>query len=126
PRRPPRATKAGGPYMDLSPLLSATTVQPGATIQLLASRAFTTSDPTGPWFAYSTWQDSALGWHDDGPTLSFTVSTSTPTPSATPVVNADSSQTVTLPSSAWLNGTVTGFFAGATVTTRWSKVSGLG
>ena len=123
--RPPGATKAGGPYLDLSPIISATTVQPGATIQLSASRAFTTSDPTGPWFAYSTWQDSALGWHDDGPTFNFTVSVpSTPTPSTTPVVNAGSSQTITLPSSAGLNGTVTGFSAGATVTTSWLKVSG--
>src|SRR5439155_23409166 len=84
--RPPVSTKAGGPYLDLSPIVSVTTVQPGATIQLSASRAFTTSDPPGMWSAYSTWQDSALVWYDDGPTLNFTVSvSSTPTPSTTPV-----------------------------------------
>src|SRR5204863_10179645 len=52
--RPPGATKAGGPYADLSPQLGVTTIQPGATLQVSASRAFTTADPTGGWYAYPT------------------------------------------------------------------------
>jgi len=124
--RPPWGTNPGGPYMDLSPTAGVTTVQPGATVQLSASRAFTTSDPTGTWYAYATYQDSVLVWHD-GPSVNFTVSTAAPTNQA-PVVNAGPDQTITLPSSATLNGTATDdrLPAGSTLTTTWSKVSGPG
>src|SRR5437773_821398 len=45
-----------------------------------------------------------------------------------PTVNAGAAQTITLPSSATLNGTAAddGLPAGSTLTTTWSKVSGLG
>src|SRR5947208_1809215 len=43
--RPPGGTNGGGPYYDLTPQLAAQTVQPGATVTLAASRAFTGSDP---------------------------------------------------------------------------------
>src|SRR5213076_1741127 len=123
--RPPGGTNSGGPYDDLSPVAGVTTVQPGATVTLSASRTFTTSDPTGTWYAYATYQDSSLGWHD-GPNVNFTVSSAAPTNLA-PVVNAGLDQTITLPSSATLNGTATddGLPAG-TLTTTWSKVSGPG
>src|SRR5712671_1908395 len=39
--RPPGGTNAAGPYRDLTPQLAARTVQPGATVTLAASRAFT-------------------------------------------------------------------------------------
>src|SRR5438093_11337876 len=119
--RPPWGTNPGGPYMDLSPTAGVTTVQPGATVQLSASRAFTTSDPTGTWYAYATYQDSVLVWHD-GPSVNFTVSTAAPTNQA-PVVNAGPDQTITLPSSATLNGRDTDYRlpAGSTLTTTWSK-----
>jgi len=46
--------------------------------------------------------------------------------SPTPVVNAGPNQTITLPSTASLSGTATGFPAGSTLTVTWSKVSGPG
>ena len=59
--RRPGGTNSLGPYDDLSPVAGVTTVQPGATVTLSASRTFTTSDPTGNWYSYATYQDSALG-----------------------------------------------------------------
>src|SRR5262245_35703431 len=38
--RPPGGTHAGGPYADLTPLLSAITVSPGQSVTLSASRTF--------------------------------------------------------------------------------------
>ena len=124
--RPPGGTNAGGPYDDLSPQLGVTTVQPGATFQVLASRAFTSTDPTGAWYSFVTYQDASSAWHD-GPSVNFTVSA----PSATnqpPAVNAGSNQSITLPAAATLNGTVTddGLPAGSTLTQTWSKFSGVG
>src|SRR5438552_1426739 len=123
--RPPGGTNAGGPYDDLSPQLGVTTVQPGATFQVSASRAFTSTDPTGTWYAFVTYQDASMVWHD-GPSVNFTVSA----PSATnqpPAVNAGLDQTVTLPASASLNGTANddGLPTG-TLTTTWSTFSGPG
>src|SRR5207247_4941732 len=120
--RPPAGTNSGGPYADLSPESGLVTVAAGATVTLSASRTFTSSDPTGTWYAFATYQDSALVWHD-GPNVNFTVSTTTTTTSTPPVVSAGSNQTITLPASATLNGTASG---SGTVTTAWSKFSGPG
>src|SRR5207249_165968 len=53
---------------------------------------------------------------------------STPAVNQPPTVNAGAAQTITLPSSATLNGTAAddGLPAGSTLTTTWSKVSGPG
>src|SRR5439155_8783384 len=121
--RPPGGTNAGGPYDDLSPQLAATTIQAGATLQVSASRPFTSSDPTGTWYAFTTYQDASLAWHD-GPSVNFTVSVPLAT-NQPPTVSAGSNQTITLPATATLNGTVTddGLPAGSTLTQTWSKVS---
>src|SRR5207247_8422159 len=103
--RPPAGTNSGGPYADLSPESGLVTVNPGATVTLSASRTFTSSDPTGTWYAFATYQDSASVWHE-GPSVNFTVSLTAPTNQA-PVVNAGPDQTITLPSSPSLNGTAT-------------------
>src|SRR5438132_9921843 len=71
--RPPGGTNGGGPYYDLTPQLAAQTVQPGATVTLAASRAFTGSDPVGQWYAFPTYKDAGGVWHD-GPSVNFTVS----------------------------------------------------
>jgi hypothetical protein len=70
--RPPGGTNAGGPYNPLTPSLAAQTIQPGAILTLAASRAFTSADPLGAWYAYTTWQDAGAVWHD-GPNVNFTV-----------------------------------------------------
>src|SRR5439155_8032424 len=105
--------------------LGVTTVQPGATFQVLASRAFTSTDPTGAWYSFVTYQDASMVWHD-GPSVNFTVSA----PSATnqpPAVNAGLDQTITLPAAASLTGTATddGLPIG-TLTTTWSTLSSPG
>jgi hypothetical protein len=119
--RPPGGTNSGGPYKDLSPALKSTTVQAGATLLVSASRAFTSTDPSGVWYAYATYQD-ANGYHD-GPSQNFTVST----PNQPPTVNAGPDQTITLPASANLSGSASddGLPSGVLVTT-WSQVSGPG
>lgn len=63
---------------------------------------------------FSSWADST--WTGSGPT------------NQAPVVNAGPDQTVTLPNSATLQGTVSddGLPAGSTVTSTWSEVSGPG
>src|SRR2546428_6855205 len=58
--RPPGGTDAGGPYTNLAPSLPAQTIQPGATVTLAASRAFTSADPIGPWYSYTTRQNTRL------------------------------------------------------------------
>src|SRR2546428_15505 len=71
--RPPGGTNAGGPYTNLAPSLPAQTIQPGASVTLAASRAFTSSDKLGSWYSYTTWQDAAGAWHDSS-NINFTVS----------------------------------------------------
>ncbi|MGK3982586.1 cellulase family glycosylhydrolase [Sorangium sp. So ce136] len=71
--RPPGGTHGGGPFADLSPTLTTTTINPGATVTLSASRTYSTSEPIGRWEAYSTYKDSANVWHD-GPSTYFIVS----------------------------------------------------
>ncbi|MDQ3928571.1 MAG: hypothetical protein M3328_05420, partial [Chloroflexota bacterium] len=70
--RPPGGTHAGGPYYDFSPRIPATTIQPSAELSLVASRTFASTDPTGKWEAYSTYQDVNAAWHDD-PSVFFSV-----------------------------------------------------
>src|SRR5882672_3655176 len=70
--RPPGGTNAGGPYTNLTPALPAQTIQPGASVTLAASRAFTSADPLGAWYSYTTWQDTAGAWHDS-PNINFSV-----------------------------------------------------
>ena len=71
--RPPGGTNADRPYMGFSPRAGAQTIEPGQTIELSASRSFTSEDPTGRYWAYATYQDAAGAWHD-GPIVDFTVS----------------------------------------------------
>lgn len=70
--RPPGGSHAGGPYDDLQPPSSATTVQPGASLTVTASRTFTAGDPTGTWDLYPTYHDDQGAWHD-GPDVSLAV-----------------------------------------------------
>src|SRR6266446_4382273 len=70
--RPPGGTNAGGPYTNLTPSLPAQTIPPGATVTLAASRAFTSADPLGGWYSYTTYQDAAGAWHDS-PNINFSV-----------------------------------------------------
>jgi hypothetical protein len=124
--RPPGGTNTGGPYDNLSPAWGVTTIQPGATLQLSASRTIKTTDPTGTWYAYATYQDTSSTWHD-GPDVYFTVSAQAAPPPTNqpPVVNAGSNLSVTLPSCANLTGTASddGLPSGV-LTTTWSMYSG--
>jgi hypothetical protein len=70
--RPPGGTHGGGPYLDMTPILSNLTVQPQGTVQLSASRTLATDAPAGTWEAYPTYRDDAGVWHD-GPSVFFTV-----------------------------------------------------
>jgi len=51
-------------------------------VTLNASRSFTTTDQTGQWESYSTWQDSSGGWHDSPTSLFFSVTSTPGAPSA--------------------------------------------
>jgi hypothetical protein len=62
--RPPGGTNLNGPYDDFSPEPTQVTFAPGQSITVTASRPFTASDPTGSWYAYSTYQDANGVWHD--------------------------------------------------------------
>ena len=106
--RPPGTTPASGPYDDFTPTAPAQTIQPGATLTLAASRLFLSSDPLGSWYSYTTYQDSALAWHD-GPHVSFTVAAPAPSISVavTPsVASATPGGTITF--QATVSGTATG------------------
>ena len=74
--RPPKATHAGGPYDDLTPYAGATTVAPGASLVVSASRTFAPDDPEGAWVVYPTYQDPGGEWHD-GPEQTLTVGAAT-------------------------------------------------
>jgi Cellulase (glycosyl hydrolase family 5) len=84
--RPPGGTNLGGPWDDFTPIASGVTLAAGASYTLVASRVFTTADPTGVWYSFPTYQDSAGTWHDAGDGVAetgiyvdFTV-TAAPTP----------------------------------------------
>ncbi len=85
--RPPGGTHTGGPYYNLAPqVTTAQVIQPGGSVTLTGSRAFTSADPAGTWESYATYQDAGAAWHD-GPSLTFGFSQSagiavTVTPSA--------------------------------------------
>lgn len=74
--RPPGGSHAGGPYLDLAPYADATTVEPGATLTMTATRTFTTEDPTGTWDVYPTYETGDGAWHD-GPDTSIALAQTT-------------------------------------------------
>jgi beta-glucanase (GH16 family) len=61
--RPPGGTNAGGPYYDFQ-MLSNVTVHAGETLQINQSRTFQSSDPTGRWYGYLTYETQDGVWHD--------------------------------------------------------------
>jgi uncharacterized repeat protein (TIGR01451 family) len=71
--RPPGGTHTGGPFDDFAPTSPSQTLAPGASIALTATRTFSSSDPSGSWDVYPTWQDGSGTWHD-GPDSSLDVS----------------------------------------------------
>ncbi|TMD62937.1 MAG: PKD domain-containing protein, partial [Chloroflexi bacterium] len=73
--RPPQGTNAGGPYDDFSPQASNVSVGAGASFTVTASRSFTTSDPTGTWWCYLSFETSDRVYHD-GLDTTFTVGSS--------------------------------------------------
>lgn len=82
--RPPGGTNGGGPYRDFAPTLPAQTIAAGAKITVTANLTIGTSDPTGGWYAYGTYQDSDGAWHD-GATVAFDVSAAVTACDALPV-----------------------------------------
>ena len=120
--RPPGGTHAGGPFDGLTPSLGSTTIQPGATLTLAASRAFTSADPLGAWYAYATYQDSAAAWQD-GPNVNFTVAQPAPviTVSVSPsIASLATAGTITF------QATVSGTSTGQSTAVTWSVSSGGG
>lgn len=83
--RAPGATHAGGPYSDLTPSLTLTTVLARSSLTLSATRTFSASDTLGQWEAYSTYQGGDGVWHD-GPSAFFAVSAAACNPCTPPVV----------------------------------------
>jgi len=120
--RPPGGTHAGGPFNTLTPTLAAQTIQPGATVTLAASRAFTSTDPLGAWYAYVTYQDAAGAWHD-GPAVNFTVAP--PVPVLTVTVSPSVVST-TMGGAIAFQVTVTGTSAGQSTAVTWSLAPGGG
>ena len=120
--RPPGTTPASGPYDDLTPTVPAQTIQPGATLTLAASRVFLSTDPLGSWYSYTTWQDSALAWHD-GPHVSFTVAA--PAPSISVAVTPSVASTAPGGTLAF-QASVTGTTAGQSTAVTWSVAAGGG
>ncbi|HEY3816806.1 MAG TPA: cellulase family glycosylhydrolase [Polyangiaceae bacterium] len=78
--RPPGGTHSGGPYDDFGPTSPTQTLAPGASLTLTATRTFSSSDPTGTWDLYPTWEDGSGVWHD-GTDASIQLAASSP-PSA--------------------------------------------
>lgn len=68
---------------DFWPSINTTTVNPGQTITLHTSRTISSSDPTGTWTAYASYEDTNDNWHEDSNILNFTVSAPSPTPTPT-------------------------------------------
>jgi hypothetical protein len=130
--RPPGGQNAGGPYEDLAPNIAPTTVQPGATITLSSSRAFTSADPVGQWYTFATYEDALGGWHD-GPSVFFQVANSqadagvantdasviTPPPTVAPTITAQpQDQLVTVGQTATFSVAATGT---APLSFQWQK-----
>ena len=70
--RPPGGTHQGGPWLDFSPAKGSTTLASGETVSWTASRTMASTDPTGPWYSFATYQDTGGTWHD-GSDVNFTV-----------------------------------------------------
>jgi hypothetical protein len=68
------ARSGGGAHGDFTPGKGGATIPAGGTVSLTASRNFA-ADQAGPWFAFSSWQDSAGVWYPAPANLnvSFTV-----------------------------------------------------
>jgi hypothetical protein len=120
--RPPGGSHGGGPYDDFQPYAGATTIPPGGTFTVTASRTFSASDPTGTWDLYPTYQDGSGAWHD-GDDLSLPVGVAGPTESASCTTIGGDGQTITDASGgAWmlrggvvlLNGQDAGYSANVT------------
>ncbi len=108
--RPPGGTHAGGPFDDFAPYATATTVAPGGSFTVSASRTFTGAAPLGSWDVYPTYQDGSGTWHD-GPdqTLKVTGATSTgqsDAGSTAPLVPSPLTGSVT--TGTWQSGTING------------------
>jgi hypothetical protein len=99
--RPPGATNAGGPKLDFRPGKGALTVPVGGEVTLTASRTIASADPTGTWYAFSTYRDAVGAWRDAPPTLNvrFQV-TAARTPTATPTRPAPTATAAPAPSGA--------------------------
>src|SRR5256712_540003 len=113
--RPPGGTNAGGPYTNLGPSLPAQTIQPGASVTLAASRAFSSADPQGTWYSYTTYQDAAGGWHDSA-NINFTVAAPAPVLTAAvtpPVASTTPGGTINF------QATPAGTAAGASTAVTW-------
>ncbi len=88
--RPPGGTNAGGPWLDFRPS-GARTLVPGQAVTFSASRTILADDPSGWWYAFSTYRDPG-GVYRDAPivkNVAFTVTDTAPTatplqPTATP------------------------------------------
>jgi len=70
--RPPGGTNEGGPYEDFNPEAGAQTFSPGQSRTFTASRSFTSADPTGNWYVFTTYNDNS-GWHDASTHLNQTL-----------------------------------------------------
>ena len=109
--RPPGGTNAGGPYLDMRPVRPETTVKPGGSVTLTASRTITSSDPIGTWYAFSTYEDTSGTYHDAPAArrVNFTVTAgaSTSTPTRTPTRTATRTNTPTQTSTAAATSTPT-------------------
>ena len=70
--RRPGGTNQGGPYDDFSPEWYNVKLGAGQTQTFTATRTFTSSDPTGGWRCYLTFQTSDGAYHD-GTNTAFTL-----------------------------------------------------
>jgi hypothetical protein len=120
--RPPGGTNAGGPFSNLTPSLPAQTIPPGASVTLAASRAFTSTDPLGAWYSYSTYQDSAGAWHDSS-NINFTVAAPAP---VIAVAVSPSVVSTGLGGTVTFQATVTGTSTGQSTAVTWSVAVGAG
>ncbi len=72
-------TSTGG-NADFANGLLTTTFQPGQSITINGSRTIATTDPTGQWYAFASYEDTSSTWHADSNKVYFTVVAPTPTP----------------------------------------------
>jgi hypothetical protein len=60
----PGGTHAAGPQDRLAPELNQTTVAPGQSVTLTASRMFSATDPSGTWEAYAAFSEPSGQWFE--------------------------------------------------------------